>query len=573
MKNTKAFISTCLIAIVVCINGFSQTIRTSNEIETIFDFESGNISGWAKQNPGAGIDITQEDKYSGNYALKMANGSGTDAWSVQAFTPVIGITGGHQYKVSFWIKAVGGGGQGRISTVDDNQLGTSQYWSDFDVSAEWKQIVYNNLTAKSNILQLAFDLGFVANKVYYIDDIVIEDLTPEAKDGTEPFARDHSKFLGNIISYDIPVNFDRYWNQITPENASKWGSVERVRGNMEWAQLDLAYNHAKNKKYPFKFHTFVWGQQEPSWLVGLSETQQLAELNEFMQAVAARYPDIDFIDVVNEPLNAPSSMRAALGGDGKTGWDWIIKSFELARQYFPNAKLHLNDYTIISSVFQANRYLQIINLLKDRGLIDGIGIQCHEFNINTASAHTITQVLNLLGSTNIPVYVSELDISSQSENEQLDRYIEKFPLLWEHEAVAGVTLWGYISGRTWKENTGIIEQNGTERKAMKWLKSYMASDASKVSNKYTGIEVVEQNKSKSNIVFVNFINNELHISTPDNSLIKHVVLFDLTGKILLTQNNIGMYITAIPLQTISSGIYMCSLETEKGRFNQKISIK
>ena len=36
----------------------------------------------------------------------------------------------------------------------------------------------------------------------------------------------------------------------------------------------------------------------------------------------------------------------ALGGDGATGWDWIINAFTLARQYFPNAKLMLNDYSI-----------------------------------------------------------------------------------------------------------------------------------------------------------------------------------------------------------------------------------
>jgi hypothetical protein len=58
---------------------------------TIFDFEAGNIDGWTRQNPGAGITITQEDKHAGEYALKMVNGSATNAWSVQVFTPSIEI--------------------------------------------------------------------------------------------------------------------------------------------------------------------------------------------------------------------------------------------------------------------------------------------------------------------------------------------------------------------------------------------------------------------------------------------------------------------------------------------------
>jgi hypothetical protein len=145
---------------------------------TIFDFESGNINGWTKQNPGAGIDITQEDKYSGVYALKMVNGSETNAWSVQAFTPEVEIVSGHNYNVSFWARAVGGGGRGRISTTGSGQLG-GQYWADFNVGDEWAQITYQNLKATAGTVQLAFDMGYVAEKTYYIDDIVFEDITAE----------------------------------------------------------------------------------------------------------------------------------------------------------------------------------------------------------------------------------------------------------------------------------------------------------------------------------------------------------------------------------------------------------
>ncbi|MDR0371803.1 MAG: carbohydrate binding domain-containing protein [Prevotellaceae bacterium] len=145
---------------------------------TIFDFESGNIDGWTKQNPGAGIDITQEDKHSGVYALKMVNGSGTDAWSVQAFTPEVEIVSGHDYNVSFWVRAVDGEGRGRISTTGSGQLG-GQYWADFNLDDEWTQVTYPNLKATGSTVQLAFDMGYVSGKTYYIDDIVFEDTTAD----------------------------------------------------------------------------------------------------------------------------------------------------------------------------------------------------------------------------------------------------------------------------------------------------------------------------------------------------------------------------------------------------------
>jgi hypothetical protein len=152
----------------------SECLKTVTR--TFFDFESGDIEGWTRQNPGAGIDITQEDSHDGDYALKMVNGFGTNAWNVQAFTPAIEIVPGHEYKVSFWIRSLGGEGRGRVSTVSSNQLG-DQYWSDFDVPAEWIEVVYPDLVASGNLMQLSFDLGYVANATYYIDDILIEDVT------------------------------------------------------------------------------------------------------------------------------------------------------------------------------------------------------------------------------------------------------------------------------------------------------------------------------------------------------------------------------------------------------------
>jgi len=55
-----------------------------------------------------------------------------------------------------------------------------------------------------------------------------------------------------------------HFNQVTPANAGKWGSVEAVRDQMNWTDLDTAYNFAKSNHIPFKMHTLVWGQQQPA---------------------------------------------------------------------------------------------------------------------------------------------------------------------------------------------------------------------------------------------------------------------------------------------------------------------
>ncbi len=281
------------------------------------------------------------------------------------------------------------------------------------------------------------------------------------------------KYLGNIISYSVPGNFNQYWNKVTPENAGKWGSVEDSQDNMQWNNLDRAYNHAKNSSIPFKWHTFVWGSQQPNWIGSKSQEVQREEVEEWIQLYGERYPNTDFIDVVNEPLHAPPVYSAALGGAGSTGWDWVVWSFKKARQYCPNAKLHINDYGIINSNSNTGRYLEIIEILMDSNLIDGIGVQGH--GLESTGLSTLKGNLDRLAATGLPVYITEYDVNIEDDQQQYLTYYEQFPLFWEHPSVAGVTLWGYIQGQIWKASAYLIRSDDSERPALTWLRTYVMS--------------------------------------------------------------------------------------------------
>jgi endo-1,4-beta-xylanase len=286
-----------------------------------------------------------------------------------------------------------------------------------------------------------------------------------------------SKYLGSITANSVPANFTTYWNQVTPENATKWGSVESTRNSMNWGAADLAYNWAQQNGYPFKFHTLVWGSQFPDWLTnsGLTQAQQRAEIEQWITLAGQHFPNAFAVDVVNEPIKTPLPWSAALGGAGSTGWDWVITAFTLARQAFPTSKLLINEYGTENDPTARNTYKTIINLLKARGLIDGIGIQAHYFNIDNMNRAAVTSMLNDYATLGLDVYVSELDIiANNTEAGQLAKYQDVFPGFWEHSSVKGVTLWGYIVGQTWVDGSGIVNSNGTERQAMTWLKSYVA---------------------------------------------------------------------------------------------------
>ncbi|QQS37010.1 MAG: endo-1,4-beta-xylanase [Ignavibacteriales bacterium] len=285
------------------------------------------------------------------------------------------------------------------------------------------------------------------------------------------------KFVGNIVrdGNNIRANFDDYWNQVTAENAGKWGSAEPSQDNYNWTQLDNIYNYALNHNFPYKHHTLIWGNQEPGWISSLDSASQYEEVVEWITLVGQRYPDADFCDVVNEPLHDPPSYKDALGGDGTTGWDWVIKSFELARQYLsPGTKLHINEYSVINDNTANANFIQIINLLKDRGLIDGIGVQGHNFEVNGgASLNTLVNNLTNLANTGLPIYISEFDINEANDNTQLTKYQSIFPALYEHPGVVGITLWGYVQFEIWQTNAYLLDDRLAERPAMVWLKNYL----------------------------------------------------------------------------------------------------
>ena len=293
-------------------------------------------------------------------------------------------------------------------------------------------------------------------------------------------AASKSKFVGNVIGNGFSIrtaNYLKYWNQVTAENAGKWGSVEFSPGNYSWTQLDSIYNFAKSNGLPYRHHTLVWGNQEPGFIASMDSARQYQEVVNWIKAVGQRYPNADFCDVVNEPLHAPPSYKKALGGDGATGWDWVIKAFELARQHLsPNTKLHLNEYSVINDGNANARYIQIINLLKARGLIDGIGVQGHNFEVNGgATTATLSGNLNNLAATGLPIYLTEFDINEANNNTQLLRYQTIFPTLFEHPGVYGITLWGYVQFEIWQANAYLLTDRLAERPAMQWLRTYLAS--------------------------------------------------------------------------------------------------
>ena len=245
---------------------------------------------------------------------------------------------------------------------------------------------------------------------------------------TQAFAQLSSnpdKFLGNITTryqMDAGGGVPKYyelWNQVTPENESKWGSVEGTRNNYNWG-CDTPFNYAKNHGFTYKFHALVWGAQYPNWLPNLSIKDRYNALVKWFDAVKKKYPTLPLIDVVNEAVGTHQAgnpmMKETLGGGGKTGYDWLIKAFEMAYERWPDAILIYNDYNSIR--YDIDAYLTLVQTLRDAGApIDAYGNQSHA--VTGMSASDLTNALNRQQNTlKMPMFITELDIDVANDEQQ-----------------------------------------------------------------------------------------------------------------------------------------------------------
>lgn len=315
------------------------------------------------------------------------------------------------------------------------------------------------------------------------------------------------KFLGNITTrYQVDYNgflYYKYWNQMTCENESKWGSCEGTNNSFGWPNNQV--NYCKNHNFPFKWHALIWGAQHPSWFnSNMSPEQRYKEIVQWMDAVKKQFPDLELIDVANECVAGHQAdtylFAEALGGGGATGWDWLVKAFELAYERWPNAILIYNDFNTIR--WNQPQFIDIVKTLRDAGApIDAYGNQAHD--LNGCSQSELKSSLNTLNtSLKMPMYITEYDIGTTDDAAQKKYYSEQVPVMWEAEQCAGVTLWGWHYGCTWTNDgkdennndinpghSGLYMQDKRERPAMTWLIEYMKTDKAKTAKSpYPGMK-------------------------------------------------------------------------------------
>lgn len=287
-------------------------------------------------------------------------------------------------------------------------------------------------------------------------------------------AKGATKFLGNCsgIGMGAPrTGYAELWTQMTPEVEGLWRNVEPQRDRMNWTYLDSTYDYCKRNGLLFKQDAFAIGNSQPAWFSSVPPDTFRAEFEEWVAEYAARYPDTRIATVVSEPQHSRPAWALGLGGAGVTGYDWAIEVFRIVRRHLPHAILVLEDYNVLR--YETDSFMNIAKKVKEAGFLDAVGCEGHM--LETMSAADLKAALEKVATLGVPIYITQYDVAKENDSLQKEVLSRQFPVFWESPHVAGITMWGYVYGRTQNNGAGLVK-NGVERPALTWLRDYVAKN-------------------------------------------------------------------------------------------------
>ena len=338
----------------------------------------------------------------------------------------------------------------------------------------------------------------------------------------------------------------RHFNSITPENELKPDAIInqqacQQRGNN--VNTQVVFNSGTRAILKFcqdngialRGHTFVWYSQTPDWFFRenfqsygnyVNKNVMNQRLESFIKntfaLLAQDYPNLNVYayDVCNELfVNNGGGLRPASNSKWMQVYgddSFIINAFTYARKYAPSGcKLFINDYNEYMTA-KTNDIYNMALKLKQKGIIDGIGMQSH-VGVNFPSFQDYKKALEKFLSTGLEVHISELDIAYENNfNAQATYFKNVFQLAVDKAGpgkVTCLTVWGTNDGNSWI----------SDKKALLFSSGYSPKQAY-----YSVMEVAKNLPSGGSNNNNNNNNQNTNTNLPSGT--KYVIVNRLSGK-------------------------------------------
>ncbi|XP_047057914.1 endo-1,4-beta-xylanase 1-like [Lolium rigidum] len=275
---------------------------------------------------------------------------------------------------------------------------------------------------------------------------------------------DNAVPIGACISKSAVQNpafvdfFANHFDWAVLENELKWYYTEAVQGQVNYADADALIALCDRHKKPVRGHRIfraVENSVQP-WVRASNPGQLKAAVESRIKSLVSRYSGrFPCYEVNNEMLHG-SFFRQRLGDDIDA------HMFRETAAIDPAPALFVNDYNVENANdpnATPEKYVALITDLQKRGAsVGGIGVQGH---VTHPVGDVICDALDKLAATELPVWITELDVSAADEAMRADDLETVLREAFAHPAVEGIMLWGFMQGHMWRANGQLLNADGS----------------------------------------------------------------------------------------------------------------
>jgi endo-1,4-beta-xylanase len=250
----------------------------------------------------------------------------------------------------------------------------------------------------------------------------------------------------------------RHFNYLTAEYEMKWNPIQRVQGQYDFSGGDAIVAFAESRGIRVKGHALVWHGATPLWVESLSPPELRIAFEDHIRTVAGHYRRrVMAWDVVNEAIDDTTlGLRSTVFSRG-LGEDYVAEAFRLARKADPDAELIYNDYGGEGLNRKSDAVYNLVKDLKQRGLVDGVGLQMHISAASFPAVADIAANVNRLADLGLQVNLSEMDVRVRDVSGDAAAKLQRQRQVYRDVVAAcvaqprceAVTFWGFTDAHSW----------------------------------------------------------------------------------------------------------------------------
>ncbi len=239
-----------------------------------------------------------------------------------------------------------------------------------------------------------------------------------------------------------------------------WSGIEPERGVWDFTKADANAQFARDNGLDQLGMHFAWEQavldDMPGWVGDITDPDELRSvLRTRAEVLFDRYPDLDRIDVINEPFPTLGSTLYENHFFRVLGPDYIDELFAIVEaEAPPTTELMVNETGVEFQPAKADALVALIEHLVGAGhRVDAVGLQTH-LSVGEPDWDLLLSTMQRLAALGVTPFISELDVPISPELPdrfavQAGRYRRAVEVCLMVPACDMVNIWGVSDADNW----------------------------------------------------------------------------------------------------------------------------